>query len=266
MSQTNEKRWSDVHKDLVQDMTLMDDKLMHEVFNDRKCVEAVLREIFDDSSLEITHSWTQEKLDNFFGKGTQMDVLAQGRPLVFYNIEPQENLYEARPERARYYGSIIDTKILESGKSYARLPPVYVIFITNGDMFRKGKPVYIIPRTVYSDSRLFGDGSCIMHLNCRMQDDKTRLGRLMHDFTTADPQKIYNEVLRKRIADLKKIGKDGKSKMSKKLEKIIKEESNERVEANNREIARSLHADGIDEERIARYTKTSVEQVKAWLR
>ena len=54
MSQTNEKRWSDVHKDLVQDMTLMDDKFMHEVFNDRKCVEAVLREIFDDSSLEIT--------------------------------------------------------------------------------------------------------------------------------------------------------------------------------------------------------------------
>ena len=88
----------------------------------------------------------------------------------------------------------------------------------------------------------------------------------MHDFTTADPQKIYNEVLRKRIADLKKIGKDGKSKMSKKLEKIIKEESNERVEANNREIARSLHADGIDDEHIARYTRSTVEQVKAWLR
>ena len=32
MSQTNDKRWSDVHKDLVQDMTLMDDKFMHEVF------------------------------------------------------------------------------------------------------------------------------------------------------------------------------------------------------------------------------------------
>ena len=108
-----------------------------------------------------------------------MDVLAQGRPLIFYHIEPQENLYEARPERARYYGSIIGTKILESGKFYARLPPVYVIFITNRDMFRKGKPVYIIPITVYSDSRLFG--GWFVYYVLELQDDKTRLGRLMHD-------------------------------------------------------------------------------------
>ena len=282
------KRWSDVHEDLVQNMTLMDDKFMHEVFNDRKCVEAVLQEIFHDSCLKITDSWTQEQLDNFFGKGTKMDVLAQGMPLIFYNIEPQENFYDARPERARYYGSIIDTKILESGNSYARLPPVYVIFITDGDMFGEGKPIYIFPRTQYPNGRLFGDGSYIMYLNCRMQDDKTRLGRLMHDFTTADPEQIYNPVLRKRLFELKFIGKDGKSPMCKKLDKLIKEERleereiakleereiarkesekqiREATEANNREIARSLHADGIDDERIARYTKTSVEQVKIWL-
>ena len=224
MSQSLEKRWDEIHEDLVQDLTLMDDKFMHEVFNDRKCIEAVLREIFDDSSLEITQSWTQEKLDNFFGKGTQMDVIALGKSGIVYNLEPQEDLYDARPARARYYGSIIDTKILESGMSYARLPPVYVIFITDGDVFKEGKPVYIFPRIQYQNGRLLGDGSYIMYLNCRMQDDKTRLGRLMHDFTTADPEQIYNPVLRKRFFELKFIGKDGKSPMCNEIEDLVKRE------------------------------------------
>ena len=74
-----EKRWADAHEDLAQSMILMQDDFMHAVFRDRKCVQAVLQEIFDDPSLEIEYSWTQEKLENFFGKGTRLDVLAIGK-------------------------------------------------------------------------------------------------------------------------------------------------------------------------------------------
>ena len=61
--------------------------------------------------------------------------------------------------------------------------------------------------------------------------------------------------------------------MNKKLEKIIKAERQEEreiarkaAESRDKELARSLHADGIDEEHIARYTRSTVEQVRAWLR
>ena len=57
--------------------------------------------------------------------------------------------------------------------------------------------------------------------------------------------------------------------MNKKLEKIIKAERQEEreiarkaAESRDKELARSLHADGIDEERIAKYTKSTVEQVR----
>ena len=70
--------------------------------------------------------------------------------------------------------------------------------------------------------------------------------------------------------ELQTVGKDGKSRMCKKLDKLIKEERleerKETAEAKNREFARSLQADGMDDKRIARYTKASVEQVEIWLK
>ena len=87
-------------------------------------------------------------MNNLFGKEVRLDVLSQNLTGTVYNIEPQEELYDARPERARYYGSMIDTKILESGMTYDSLPELYVILITDGDMFGKGRPVYVIPRII----------------------------------------------------------------------------------------------------------------------
>ena len=274
MSQTYEKRWSDTHENIAQRMTLMQDTFMNVIFRDRKCVEAVLQDIFDDPTLEIVESFPQEKLVNLFGKETQMDLLAVDRKGPLYNLEPQNDLSLALPQRARYYGSIIDTKILESGMTYDSLPEVYVIFITDGDMFKKGRPVYVIPRIIVPNGSLFRDGSCIMYLNCRMQDLSTSRGRLMHDFKTADPEKILNPVLRDKIREVKTIGKDGKSPMCKEIdelvekrEKIVRKEEREFTQQTERKaFAKRLHADGIDDAHIAKYTETSIEQVKAWLR
>ena len=76
MSQTYEKRWSETHEDIAQRMTLMQDTFMNVIFRDRKCVQTVLQDIFDDPTLEIVESFPQEKLVNLFGKETQMDLLA----------------------------------------------------------------------------------------------------------------------------------------------------------------------------------------------
>ena len=216
-------------------------------------------------------------MNNLFGKEVRLDVLSQNLTGTVYNIEPQEELYDARPERARYYGSMIDTKILESGMTYDSLPELYVILITDGDMFGKGRPVYVIPRIIVPNSSLFRDGSCIMYLNCRMQDLSTSRGRLMHDFKTADPEKTLNLVLRDKIREVKTIGKDGKSPMCNEIEDLVKRERLEEREIARKEereftqqierkaFAKRLHADGIDDEHIAKYTETSIEQVKTWL-
>ena len=247
-------------------MTLMDDKLMHEVFNDRKCVEAVLQEIFHDSCLKITDSWTQEQLDNFFGKGTKMDVLAQGMPLIFYNIEPQENFYDARPERARYYGSIIDTKILESGNSYARLPPVYVIFITERDALGEGKALYDIERTVKGSGKSFGDGTHILFISADLAERDTDLGRLMEDLRCPDPKRMHYRELRDRVGYFKN-DKEGRIEMSGESERILNKEIekavNENTQKERKDVARSLLSEGtFPVSKIAELSRLSVGEVE----
>lgn len=62
-----------------------------------------------------------------------------------YDIEPNNN-YEkvSLPRRMRYYHGLIDTKHLNSGVSYDKLPNVVIIMILPYDPFDKNRMVYTI--------------------------------------------------------------------------------------------------------------------------
>ena len=87
----------------------------------------------------------------------------------------------------------------------------------------------------------------------------------MHDFTTSDPEQIIIPALKKRMKEVKHIGEDGRSYMCKVVDELIDERVTEAEEKKSKEIALRMHADGLDDDHIARYTDTPVEQVKAWL-
>ena len=77
----------------------------------------------------------------------QEDAVDISRGDVF-NIEPENKQYEKDflSRRARYYHSRIDSKILQSGRSYAKLPDSWVIFFTSFDPFGAGRMVYTVRR------------------------------------------------------------------------------------------------------------------------
>ena len=264
------------NESVAQSMTMMQDTFMRVVFEDPACVEAVIQEIFQDPSIRIVRSYSQAQLNNLFGKEVRLDVLSQDLTGTVYNIEPQEELYEARPERARYYGSMIDTKILEHGDKYTALPKLYVIFITDGDMFGRGEPLYTIERNVHPNGSQFPDGSCIMYLNSRIQDESSPYAKLMHDFTTSDPEQIIIPALKKRMKEVKHIGEDGRSYMCKVIDELIDERVT-KARKDEREIAREerekeiietakrMQECGMSQDVIAKCVNEPVELVKSWL-
>lgn len=47
-------------------------------------------------------------------------------------------------KRARYHSGILDAHLLQPGEDYSELPETFVIFITENDVFGKGKPLIVL--------------------------------------------------------------------------------------------------------------------------
>ena len=93
----------------IPEFKLMDDTYMSAFFNGRRdLIEFVLRIIMNDDKLVVTNDKTQKVLKNLQGRSITLDVDA-----IFDNkevdIEVQQENKGAKPKRARYHSSMIDS-------------------------------------------------------------------------------------------------------------------------------------------------------------
>ena len=220
-------------REMMQGLTLMDDIFMTAVFqNSLPCVDLVLQIILEKPNLRTTSVVTQDTLKNLHGHDVRLDIhaFADGKE---FNIEIQRAKRGAEPRRARYHSSMMDANALPEGTDYKKLPESYVIFITETDVLGKGKPLYVIRRTIEGDGEPFGDGSHIVYVNSSIVDD-TPLGKLMHDFRCVQPEEMYYPVLAERAGAFKNTEK-GEIYMSSKWEQFVQEISKEAMERGMKE-------------------------------
>ena len=78
-----------------------------------------------------------------------------------YDIEPNNDYEkETLPKRMRYYQSLIDSKNLEAGMSYSKMPKVVVIVILPYDPFGEDRMVYTIKNQCVEDKGIvYEDGA-----------------------------------------------------------------------------------------------------------
>ena len=176
-----------------------------------------------------------------------------------YNIEIQRDDRGASVKRARYNSSLIDANITEPGEQYENLNETYVIFITEHDVLKGGRPIYCIERTVQETGESFGDGTHILYVNAQMKDD-TALGQLMHDFACTSADEMHYQILADRVRYFKE-DKEGVATMC----KIMEDMKNEAAKRNSIETARVLLAMGkLSYEEIAQSVRLlTVDEVKA---
>ena len=214
------------YREIIQSFTLLDDVFMTAVFQDSlPCVDLVLQIILNRPNLRATRVVTQDTIKNLHGHDVRLDIhaFADGQE---FNIEIQRAKQGAAPRRARYHSSIMDANALPESADYEKLPESYVIFITETDVLGKGKPLYVIRRTIEGDGELFDDGSHIVYVNSSIADVSTPLGQLMHDFCCAKPEEMYYDILAERTGAFKKTkeGVLGMSSMWEQFkEKLIEE-------------------------------------------
>ena len=116
---------------------------------------------------------------------------------------------------------MIDSREVSKGTLFPDLPETYVIFITEHDVWKRGKPLYKVRRTFEDTEEVFNDGTHILYVNgeCRSESP---LGRLMHDFFCSDPNDMYSDVLAERVRFFKEDEK-GVAAMCKVMEELYNE-------------------------------------------
>lgn len=206
----------------IRDFSLIDDTFFHTCLSGSKeGMQYILRIILRKPKLVVLKMHTQEDVPNIFGRSVTFDVFVRDADGREYNVEVQRKNDGADPRRARYHASMLDVMHIGKGEEWKDFPPVIVIFITEHDVLKGGKPIYHVRRTIQElDDKRFEDGAEIIYVNASIQDD-TPLGRLMHDLQCTDPEQMYSKVLAERV-EYFKTNEHGVRKMCEIMEKFAK--------------------------------------------
>lgn len=258
------KRLEDLRR--IQSLRLLDDDFMNKVFEDKACAEFLLQIILERTDLTVQKVHSQHNLKNLQGRSVRLDILATDEAGRVYNIEVQRSDKGAGAKRARYNSSLIDANITEPGDNYENLNETYVIFITEHDVLKAGRPIYHIDRMIQETNALFGDGSHILYVNAQIKDN-TALGQLMHDFACTKAEEMHYPILAKRVRYFKE-EQEGVATMSRIFEEIKREAAQEAARKTAREKSiqvarRMLRMGKYSYEEISAISDLTMDEVKA---
>ena len=142
-----------------------------------------------------------------------------------------------------------------------------MIFITEKDYYKAGKPVYVIQNMNLTLLQPFDDGAHILYVNGEYRDDSD-IGRLMHDFNCTNASDMNFALLAERTRYLKETSK-GVSEMCKVMEELRDASYAEGMEDGKLEQARvmalKLWMKGETIEEIADLVGFSASTVEKWL-
>ncbi len=236
---------------------LLDDDFMRAVFDDNiEATGLLLNVIFDRNDMKVLSVVSQREVKNVNGHSVRFDIYAEDSEGKFYDIEIQRQDRGAGERRARFNSSMLDTKLLKPGMDADNLPDSYVIFITERDVRKQGRPIYRFHRRDDETNELFDDGSHIIFVNGAYKNEENRIGQLMHDFRCVEPDDMHNKILADKVRYFKET-EGGQREMCKAMEDM----RNEAINKSFAPVVRKMTAEGKSPEEIASYLETEVERV-----
>lgn len=223
---------------IVDDMTLFDDDLMSQVFDGNiPATKLILSIILKRDDIEVISVVGQKELNNPIaeGRNIKLDILIKDKADKYYDIEVQRSNKGAIEKRARFYSSMMDSRMLLEGQNFGELRESYVIFITEKDYLGYGLPSYTVKRTIMENGKEFGDGSNIVYVNGSYRGDDP-IGHLMHDFSCESADDFYYRELAKDVKHFKEMG--GRDNMCDAVEKYAQDVAKEYAKEVAKDVAK----------------------------
>jgi len=208
--------------ELIEQFRLIDDTFFDICFDgSTACMQLLLRIFFARDDIIVKEVITQRSAHNLYGRSARFDVIAVDSTGKIYNVEIQRADEGANPKRVRFNHSLIDSREINKGTKYKDFPEVWVIFITENDIFGREFPMYHIDHIVRELNQPFDDAAHTMYVNGAYRGTDA-LGLLMQDFFCHDPARMHYPELAER-ADFFKHKKEGVNTMCKIMQTLQEE-------------------------------------------
>src|SRR5574344_153527 len=198
MTETQITRWADV--------PITNNFMFSKVLSDKQLCRDFLEVMLE---LRIDHLEDAEaeagRKSDPYSKGVRFDVYVKDSTRVF-EIEMEVEGTKELAKRSRYYQSVCDMDMLDSGQFYSDLKESYVIFLCPFDLFGKDRPCYTFENSCLEDGTVrLGDGTRKLFFNFnayRKELNKTRRG-VLHYFAEGRSETPLAEQLNRKLADAK---------------------------------------------------------------
>lgn len=248
-------------KALVKELRLIDDTFFEKVMEDRETCEEVLRIIMGDPELVVTEVNPQEPVHNLQGRSVRLDALCRKPDGSYINVEVQRADDDNHFKRVRYNASCITANITEPGEKFRNVKDVCVIYISEFDIFKKGKTIYhtrqVVLETENDKTPVYvDDGFSSIYVNTAV-NDHTAVAELMQCFLQTEIDNKKFPKLSSRVAQFKK-DEEGVVRMCAAVERYV-EKRCEAVEKRCAEAERR-EAERREAERIVLMVSSLIEK------
>ena len=241
----------------VEELCPMDDIFFEKLAIDIGFCQEVLQVILQKKDLKVIKTEPQKSLRNVQGRSVIVDVLCEDEKGRYYNIEIQKSNNDEHQRRVRYNGSNIDTYITEKGTHFQDLPELYVIYISDFDVFAKNRVIYHVERILRETGDFIDNGFHEVYVNAQV-DDKSEISELMKLFKSSGTEGNKKFPVVSKAIKYLKIGKGRNEIMCKAVEEYAEMKTKEAVKRivknmleKNKSDTEIMDCVGITEEELA---------------
>jgi predicted transposase/invertase (TIGR01784 family) len=186
-------------------LNLLSNVFMSVALDDKEACQYVLRILTGIADLMVKEVRSQYRINKITSKDAILDILAEDTIGRLYSVEIQRKDTIDHAKRTRFYGAMVDSEFLRKGKGYSYLPKLFIIYISETDLWESGYTTYPVEKFFKNTEIPYDDGLQVLYVNAAV-DDGSETARLMQYFKTADPKDMSHGELSKRVHFLKDEG------------------------------------------------------------
>lgn len=215
----------------IDDLNLFDDDLMSKVFDGNiEATELLLRIVLERDDIKVLRVKGQVEMKSpyYNGRSIRVDIHAVDKNGVEFDVEVQRNEEGSNIRRARFNGSMMDSRMLKKKQQFKELKDAYVIFICQHDKFGENKPIYHVDKVIRETGKPYNDGAYTIYVNglYKGNDD---FGKLAHDFNCKKADDIYYKPLAEGVRHFKET-EEGRDIMCESFSRLANKVGDERAE------------------------------------
>ena len=193
-----------------EELGISNDFIFGKVMQDKALLTELIQLILPDIKIGRIEIIPQKSIEEGLDvHGVRLDIYAEDENGTVYEVEMQIVVTEKLRKRSRYYGSTIDSHMLERGIPYSQLKDVYIIFICLEDLFGKGRYKYTFQNICEEDTEVkLEDGSIKIFLNAAGEGDDVK--GTLKEFLNYVAGKTSENAYVKKVDEAVRIAKQNK--------------------------------------------------------